>query len=176
MYRIMPEHAGDALKIEALLERTFGKARHRKTVQKMRKGYLPAAGLAFVMLNDFEDVIGTIRLWEIDAGGAPALLLGPVAVAPEYRKQGLGDALIRHALLRAEALGHKAVLLVGDEPYYGRFGFARTLAQNLQLPGPVDLARFLGLELQPGALMNAHGMVGMSGQLAPKNLPKRKAA
>jgi predicted N-acetyltransferase YhbS len=173
---IMPEHGNDRLAIEALLERSFGRGRHRKTVQKMRKHYLPAEGLAFVMTDDNDNVIGTIRLWDIDAGFVPALLLGPVAIAPEYRSKGLGDALIRHALSRAASLGHQAVLLVGDAFYYERFGFSRALTLNLKLPGPVDEARFLGHELQPGSLMSASGMVGIKGKLAPKLPAKRKAA
>lgn len=173
---IMPEHDNDRLTIEALLERSFGRGRHRKTVQKMRKGYLPAEDLAFVLTDDYDSVIGTIRLWNIDAGGVPALLLGPVAIAPEHRGKGYGDALIRHALGRAQALGHGAVLLVGDAAYYERFGFSRNLALNLKLPGPVDEARFLGHELQPGALMAAKGMVSIAGRLAPKQPAKRKAA
>jgi predicted N-acetyltransferase YhbS len=176
MHHIMPEHENDRLAIEALLERAFGKGRHRKTVQKMRKAHLPAEGLAFVMVSDHDDVIGTIRLWDIDAGGVPALLLGPVAIAPEYRSKGFGDALIRHAMGRAKALGHKAVLLVGDAPYYERFGFSRALTLNLKLPGPVDEARFLGHEFTEGALKAASGMVGIAGRLAPKQLAKRKAA
>jgi predicted N-acetyltransferase YhbS len=176
MPHIMPEHGNDLPAIEALLERSFGRSRHRKTVQKMRKHYLPAENLSFVMLNDHDDVIGTIRLWNVNAGGVETLLLGPVAISPEYRNQGLGDALIRHALGRANAFGHKAVILVGDEPYYGRFGFTRNLTLNLKLPGPVDEQRFLGHELVPGALMEAHGLVAMAGSLAPKLPAKQKAA
>jgi predicted N-acetyltransferase YhbS len=176
MHHIMPEHDNDLGKVEALLERSFGRGRHRKTVQKMRKSHLPAEGLAFVMVDDEDAVIGTIRLWNIDAGGVDALLLGPVAIAPEYRNQGLGDALIRHALSRAQSLGHKAVLLVGDAPYYERFGFSRQLTLNLKLPGPVDEARFLGHEFVHSALMNARGLVKIAGRLAPKLPAKRKAA
>lgn len=176
MHHIMPEHGNDIFAIEALLERSFGRTRHRKTVQKMRKSHLPAEGLAFVMVNDEDAVIGTIRLWDIHAGGVPALLLGPVAISPEYRNQGLGDALIRHALSRACALGHAAVLLVGDAPYYERFGFSRALTLDLKLPGPVDEARFLGHELVQGALSAASGMVKIAGRLAPKLPAKRKAA
>ena len=71
--------------------------------------------------------------------------------------------MIRLGLLKARDLGHKAVLLVGDAPYYERFGFSRVGAENLDLPGPVDLARFLALELQPGALAGAKGLVRATG-------------
>lgn len=177
MPHIMPEHEMDALRIEALLDRCFGKARHRKTVAKLRKGCLPAHGLAFVMLNDFGDIIGTIRLWDVKAGGVPMLLLGPVAIAPEYQKQGLGDALIRHSLAQAKALGHGAVILVGDAPYYERFGFKRALTLNLRLPGPVDLSRFLGLELYDNALSGTHGLVRAQGnKCGAKATARNKAA
>lgn len=175
-HHVMPEHENDAVQIEALLDRAFGKARHRKTVQKMRKRYLPSDGLAFVMLSDFGDVIGTIRLWDVEANGARALLLGPVAIAPEYQGQGLGDALIRHSLAQAQKLGHRGVVLVGDAPYYARFGFTRGLTLDMKLPGPVDEARFLGLELATSGLGNVKGLLNISGTLRPKSQLKRKAA
>ena len=172
---IMLEHACDRPRITALLDRCFGKSRHRKTVARLRKGCLPV--LSFVMLNDFDDVIGTIRLWNVDAGGVPALLLGPIAIAPEYQGKGLGDALIRHALRIAQAQGHGAVILVGDAPYYQRFGFKRDATHNLSLPGPVDPDRFLGLELDADALSTAHGMVVATGmKKSGKPLSKTLAA
>ncbi|MES2907391.1 MAG: N-acetyltransferase [Pseudomonadota bacterium] len=177
MTHIMPEHQNDAVAIEALLERAFGKARHRKTVQKMRKAFLPSEGLAFVMTDDFDTVIGTIRLWDIEGeNGARTLLLGPVAVANEYRGQGLGDALIRHSLAQAQKLGHKGVILVGDASYYGRFGFTRDLTLQMKLPGPVDEACFLGLELVEGGLKDVTALLNITGTLRPKAQPKRKAA
>jgi predicted N-acetyltransferase YhbS len=90
----------------------------------------------------------------------PALLLGPIAVAPEDRGKGYAKALIWHGLGVARALGHRIVLLVGDAPYYEQFGFTRALAVELSLPGWVDEARFLGLELVPGALAGVQGLVG----------------
>ncbi len=171
---VMPEHASDRPRITALLDRCFGKNRSRKTVARLRKGCLPA--LSFVTLNDFDDVIGTIRLWTVDAGGVPALLLGPVAVAPEYQGKGLGDTIIRHALRVAETQGYQAVILVGDAPYYERFGFKRALAQNLSLPGPVDLDRFLGFEIVEGALAGAQGMVVATGAKKAAKQSTHKAA
>ena len=97
----------------------------------------PADGLSFVAVEDGR-VIGTVRLWPVTAGaGRPALLLGPLAVDPDCRNRGIGAALMRRALRDARR-GHKAVLLVGDAPYYGRFGFSAEKTGSLWLPGPYE--------------------------------------
>jgi predicted N-acetyltransferase YhbS len=159
MPRLVSEAPGHVPARELLLDRCFGPDRHRKTSEMLRRGRRPAAGLAFAML-DGRRLIGTLRLWHITAGTAgPALLLGPIAVEPKWQSEGWGARLMRHGLAEAERLGHAAVLLVGDAPYYGRFGFTRELTQHLVLPGPVERERFLGLELVPGALEDAHGAV-----------------
>ena len=100
-------------------------------------------------------------------------MLGPLAVDASCRELGIGAALMDHALAAAKARGHGAVLLVGDEPYYGRFGFTAAVAADLHLPGPVERGRFLGLELRPGALDGAEGPVIAAGRLEPA---RRKAA
>lgn len=171
MVTITPEVATDISAREALLDRAFGKAqRRRKTSERLREGRLPAAGLAFAARNRRGRLIGTLRLWDVTAGSAgAALLLGPLAVDAGYQKRGIGGRLIRHALEEAAKLGHKAVLLVGDAPYYSRFGFARAHAESLSLPGPVELERFLGLELRAGALAEAEGLVSASGRMIPAN-------
>jgi predicted N-acetyltransferase YhbS len=153
----------DATARERLLDAAFGPARFTKTCERLREGRLAAEGLAFTARAGGR-LVGTIRLWDIIAGGAPALLLGPLAVDPTHEGKGIGSLLMRHALAEAARLGHKAVILVGDAPYYARFGFGRALTGNLLLPGPVNLDRFLGLELAPGALAKAHGLVVPSGR------------
>jgi len=105
-------------------------------------------------------LFGTIRYGPVHIPGAPkALLLGPIAIHPDHQGCGIGSALMTTSLQKAKDLGWDAVILVGDEPYYRRFGFRRELALNLSLPGPVDQARLLGFELSDGALKNANGMV-----------------
>jgi predicted N-acetyltransferase YhbS len=105
-------------------------------------------------------IAGTVRLWAVSAGGdRPALLLGPLAVRPDSRNRGIGSALMRHALESARRLGHRAVLLVGDAAYYGRFGFSAERTGKLWLPGPYDQHRLLGLELCPDALEGARGLI-----------------
>jgi predicted N-acetyltransferase YhbS len=116
---------------------------------------------------DRQRVVGTIRRWHVEAGDVPALLLGPVAVHEGWRNRGIGAALVETSLKRAHADGHSAVILVGDAPYYGRFDFRRDLMLGLTLPGPVELDRFLGLELKPGALEGARGLVRGTGAPMP---------
>jgi len=162
---IRTERAADARAREALLDEAFGPARFAKTSQRLRDGRLPASGLALAA-DDADGLVGTLRCWNIDAGGVGALLLGPLAVARSHRSLGIGARLMNEALSRAATAGHKAVLLVGDAPYYERFGFDASFTQALDLPGPVDRTRFLGLEIEAGALCDACGMVRATGARA----------
>lgn len=166
MIQIRTETAADAAARERLLDRAFGKAqRRRKTSERLREGRLPAEGLAFSAVDAKGRLVGTIRLWDVVAGSAgAALLLGPLAVDCRHQGKGIGAALMRHALAEAAARGHAAIILVGDQPYYARFGFACAKVTDLHLPGPVDRARFMGLELVPGALDGAEGLVGAAGR------------
>ncbi len=165
MVTIRTELPSDVAAREALLTRAFGAARFRKTSERLREGRLPAEGLAFTALSSTGRVIGTLRLWPIIAGSAgPALLLGPLAVDCRQQKKGIGRQLMQHALATARVLGHDSVLLVGDAPYYSRFGFSESVTRSLHLPGPMDRARFLGLELNPGALDGAEGLVSAAGE------------
>ena len=165
MIAIRPEIAADVPARERLLDRAFGKTRRRKTSERLREGRLPSQGLAFTAVDETGKLIGTLRLWDVRAGTAGhALLLGPLAVDCKRQCQGIGAALMKHALAEAKRLGHRAIILVGDAPYYARFGFAHDPVMKLQLPGPVDRVRFLGLELVPGALAGAEGMVAAGGR------------
>lgn len=168
MFDIRLETPFDVPAREALLESCFGEARFAKTCERLREGRLPADDLSFVVEQDGR-LVATVRLWDVAAGpGRPALLLGPIAVDPALQGVGIGGRLMREALTRAGALGHTAVLLVGDAPFYGRFGFSADPVAGLWLPGPVERERFLGLELAPGTLAGARGLVGATGRLAPR--------
>ena len=157
---IIDQTAEHAAAIERLLDLTFGPDRHAKTVYRLREGVEPAAGLSFVIENH-DGLAATLRFWPVALpGGAKALLLGPIAVRPDLTGQGFGKGLMRHGIERARETGWTAILLVGDEPYYGRLGFSRAAARNLKLPGPVEAERFLAMELVPDALDGAAGMVG----------------
>jgi predicted N-acetyltransferase YhbS len=159
---IASESAADSWARERLLDEAFGAARSGKTAERLREGRLPAPGLALAA-TDAGDLVGTLRMWHVLAGEVPALLLGPLAVAKAYRSRGIGRRLMAEALLRAASAGHKAVLLVGAAAYYEPFGFSRRHTLGLSLPGPVDEARFLGLELKGGALKAARGFVVAAG-------------
>lgn len=173
MFTIRPESPLDVAARESLLDRCFGEARFAKTCERLREGRLPAQGLALAVERSGV-LAATIRLWNVAAGeGRDALLLGPVAVDPALQGAGIGGRLIREALGRAGRLGHRAVILVGDEPYYRRFGFGRDPVAGLFLPGPCEVGRFLGLELEPGALRGATGLVAATGRRAPAPEPLR---
>jgi predicted N-acetyltransferase YhbS len=147
MITLRQERTADVEAREALLDQAFGGTRDRKTSQRLRDGRLPAEGLSLIAA-DGRRVIGTARLWNVARGtGQPALLLGPVAVAPDCRNRGA--ALVRRVLRDARRLGHGAVVLVGDAPYYSRFGVAAEKAGGLKLPGPFERHRLLALELIP---------------------------
>ena len=163
---------------EILLDRCMGEDRFLKSSERLREGRLPAAGLALVA-RDGDALVGTVRLWNVAAGGRDALLLGPLAVAQDRQGEGIGSKLMRFALSRAGMLGHGAVVLVGDAPYYARFGFSSGPTARLLMPGPVDRNRFLALELRAGPLAGAAGMIVPTGDIAvplPMQVPGFAAA
>src|SRR6516164_2175992 len=167
---IRAERAVDVAAREALLDACFGEDRHDRTCQRLRDGRAPAAGLALSAVRE-RQLVGTVRLWHVSAGGRPALVLGPLAVDPACRELGIGAALMHQALAAARARGHAAVVLLGDAPYYARFGFSAENTGALSLPGPFERERLLALEFQAGALDGAAGMIVATGTA----LPKRRA-
>jgi predicted N-acetyltransferase YhbS len=158
MITIRQERSADVAAREALLDVAYGPDRFRKPSQRLCAGRKPAAGLSLIATEDSQ-IIGTVRLWEVTAGPARLLLLGPLAVHPGRRQRGIGAALMRRALNEAARRRHSAVLLVGDAAYYGRFGFAATSTGALWLPGLDTPHRLLGCELIPGALDGVRGIV-----------------
>jgi predicted N-acetyltransferase YhbS len=171
-FAIRGERASDVAAREALLDAGFGENRHTRTCQRLRDGHTPAEGLAFSAVRRGR-LVGTVRLWQVSAGGVPALVLGPLAVDPACRKLGIGAALINHALAAAKARGHGAVVLLGDAPYYARFGFSALTTGELLLPGPFERDRLLGLELREGALAGAWGMIAPTGASVLKTRASR---
>jgi predicted N-acetyltransferase YhbS len=166
-FAIRAELASDAVAREALLDACFGENRHQRTCQRLRDGRAPAEGLALSAVQEGR-LVGTVRLWHVSAGGRPTLMLGPLAVDAASRKLGLGAALMGHALAAARTRGHGAVILLGDAPYYARFGFSAEKTGELLLPGPFERERLLALELAEGALNGAWGMVAPTGAVLPK--------
>jgi predicted N-acetyltransferase YhbS len=168
MITIRQERPADVEAREALLDQAFGETRQRKSSQRLRDGRLPAEGLSFIAAEG-KRVVGTARLWHAACpSGQPTLLLGPVAVEATCRNRGIGAALVRRAIAAARRLGHDAVILVGDAPYYGRFGFSAEKTGRLRLPGPFERHRLLALELKPGALDGARGLLRAAGHAIPQ--------
>jgi len=167
MVTVREEKIADGAARETLLDEAYGAARFAKTSERLREGRLPADGLSLVAV-DHGRLVGTVRLWNVTAGpGREALLLGPLAVHPQHRNRGIGATLMRRAIARARLAGHGAVLLVGDAPYYGRFGFSAAPTGTLWMPGRYDRDRLLALELKAGALDGVRGLIGAAGRLAP---------
>jgi predicted N-acetyltransferase YhbS len=162
--RIEAESVRDVTAREMLLDRAMGPGRRRKSSEKLRRGRKPSEGLAFVARDGDGRVVGTVRLWDVDAGGKPALLLGPLAVDPTVKSSGIGSALMQHGIAEAARLGHGAILLVGDAPYYARFGFSGEKTGDMSMPGPYERHRFLALELRDGALDGAVGTLRATGR------------
>jgi len=181
-YRL--EQPADCDTIEGLVAQGFGPGRFAKTAYRLREGVRHLAELAFVAERG-DELVATVRYWPIDVGGAPALMLGPLAVRNELRGQGIGIGLMEHSLNEARTRGHRAVLLVGDEPYYGRVGFTAIKPNGrITMPGPVDLNRLLGLALVEGALEQMTGAIrrarldepiaAASAPLAPLAVPAKQ--
>jgi predicted N-acetyltransferase YhbS len=173
--RIEAESVRDVTARETLLDRAMGPGRRRKSSEKLRRGRKPSEGLAFVARDEMGRVAGTVRLWDVDAGGQPALLLGPLAVDPSVKSSGIGSALMRVAIAEAARLGHGAILLVGDAPYYARFGFSAEKTGSMSMPGPYERHRFLALELREGALDGATGTLRATGRRAEQAARKLAA-
>ena len=148
----------DDTAIDLIHVAAFGPGRFARTAFRLREGVSPDPSLSFTAWADGR-LVGSVRLTPITMGKAPALLLGPLAVLPEFKNRGTGKSLVAHAVTTAQQTGHKLVLLVGDEPYYGPLGFRRVPHGSVVLPGPVDPDRILVAELCAGAMADATGPV-----------------
>ena len=154
-----PEDPGDAGAITRLHERTFGPGRFARSAFLLRERSPSDPALCFAAFVGTL-LVGSVKVSPVLAGTEPALVLGPLAVDPAFEGRGIGAALMRKTLDVAAARGEGLVLLVGDAPYYARFGFKPIPPGQLAMPGPVDPARFLARELVEGALGRARGRIG----------------
>jgi predicted N-acetyltransferase YhbS len=155
---IRQELPGDAAAIERLHERAFGPGRFARTASRLREGRPHEPTLSFAShVGTF--LVGSVRVTPILAGGGPGLMLGPLTVDPAFEGRGIGAALMNAAIEAARGQGHELILLVGDAPYYARFGFKPVKPGQLVLPGPADPGRFLALELVDGVLAKRSGVV-----------------
>jgi predicted N-acetyltransferase YhbS len=162
---IRPETASDADAIEDIVAAAFGPGRFAKTAYRLREGVPADPACSFVALTGTA-VVGTVRVTPFVVGSEPSLLLGPLAVTPEFAGRGVGRSLVVAALAAARDAGHAHVVLVGDRGFYGRLGFAPVPPGRIAFPGPVDPARVLVAAFTPGAADRLAGMarsIGRSG-------------
>ncbi|MFT4014736.1 MAG: N-acetyltransferase [Paracoccus sp. (in: a-proteobacteria)] len=157
MYALRPERSVDTPEVEALLDLCFAPGRTALSSYRLREGVPPVPGLCLVLRDKGDVMVGAIRFWPVLVADQPVLLLGPVAVHPTAQGEGLGGLLIREGLWRAEMQGWSRVMLVGDEPYYRRFGFRKL--DHVRMPPPTNPDRVLGLEIEEGAWQAVAGAV-----------------
>ena len=153
--RLATESPDDWWEVEALFDTAFAPGREALSSYRLRDGIAPVAGLCHILRDDDGSLAAAVRYWPVRVGGHAALLLGPIAVHPIHQGEGLGGYLIEESL--AAAKGWERVLLVGDEPYYGRFGFHRLT--GVEMPPPTNPDRVLGRALVPGAWDGVAGPV-----------------
>jgi predicted N-acetyltransferase YhbS len=158
MVTLTSEDPADQSAVDDLLDRTFGPGRYAKTAYRFRDGVAPIRALSLVA-RDGGGLCGSLRFWPIRIGESRGLLLGPLAVEPALRGQGIGIGLMVMGLAHARKAGFAWVMLVGDEPYYARVGFQRTEPGRFLFPGPVDPDRLLVRALRPGSLDGLAGAV-----------------
>jgi predicted N-acetyltransferase YhbS len=156
-YTLVAEKPEHARAIERVLDRAFGPGRYAKTSERVReRGAHLEPALSRVALNVAGEVVGVCRIWRVEAG-APVFFLGPLAVDPSAQAAGLGLAMTRDAVSACRAIRGNGVILVGAERFFRPLGFTVVPAERIALPGPVDPARLLWLELRPGGLDRVHG-------------------
>ena len=160
MLELRPETQEDWWEVEALYDLCFAPGREALSSYRLRDGVDPVAGLSLVARDPDNILGGAIRYWPVRVAGQRVLLLGPIAVHPTRQGEGLGGSMIRDSLYRAGQSGWERVMLVGDAPYYGRFGFTRL--GGVEMPPPTNPDRVLGLELVPGAWAGLTGKVTRS--------------
>ncbi|MEM1361984.1 MAG: N-acetyltransferase [Pseudomonadota bacterium] len=165
MSGLTPECSDDELEVEALFDLCFGPGRTALSSYRLREGNLPVPGLSMVARDGDGILAGAVRYWPIMIGTAPSLLLGPIAVHPTRQGEGLGASLILQTATKASEYGWLRILLVGDEPYYGRFGFHRRT--GLEMPRPTNPERVLGRELQHGSWEEVVGVVTPAPHIIP---------
>ncbi len=156
MYHLAQEREEDRWEVEALYDLCFAPGREALSSYRLREGVAPVPELCLIARDELGILAGAIRYWPVAVGGAPALLLGPIAVHPTRQGEGLGNNLIRSSLELAGP--HWArVLLVGDAPYYSRFGFEKL--EHVAMPPPTNPERILGLALSPDSWARIKGKV-----------------
>lgn len=147
MFHIMPAHGADLPEIEVLLDQGFGPARHNRTAYRLREGAVADPRLSFVA-RDGDRLVGSVQCWAIrlragDGGLTPLVLVGPVVTDTAWQGRGIASTLIEAALAALDGTAPAPALLIGDAPFYGRFGFDAAATAGWIMPGPVERARLL---------------------------------
>ncbi len=161
----LPENPAHDHAIDQINEDAFGPGRFARAAYKIREGGPHERDLSLVAIH-WGKVIGSVRMTRIAAGEGRALLLGPLAVIPDWKNHGIGRRLVALALDKAREAGHGAVVLVGDAPYYGQLGFTRMEYGQISMPRPVDRERLLAYELIDGSVAKLRGAVAHADQAA----------
>ena len=161
MYKLSEETEDDWWEVEALYDLCFAPGRTALSSYRLRDGVATVAALCLIMRDAEGTLAAAIRYWPAEVGGEDILLLGPIAVHPTRQGEGLGGLLINESLAEARRLGWERVLLVGDAPYYSRFGFAKL--EGVEMPPPTNPDRVLGLALKLGAWTGVGGLVTKAG-------------
>lgn len=154
----VPETPAHDTEIDAINEEAFGPGRFARAAYRIREGGPHERSLSFVAV-DGGTVVASVRMTRVAAGAGRALLLGPLAVRPAFKNLGIGRKLVAIALEAAVEAGAAAVILVGDEPYYGPLGFSKIPRGQIAMPRPVDLDRLLSHEITAGAVARLAGEV-----------------
>lgn len=161
MYQLSEETEDDWWEVEALYDLCFAPGRTALSSYRLREGVATVAALCLILRDSDATLAAAIRYWPAEVGGEDILLLGPIAVHPTRQGEGLGGLLINESLAEARRLGWERVLLVGDAPYYSRFGFAKL--NGVEMPPPTNPDRVLGLDLKRGAWAGVAGFVTKAG-------------
>lgn len=165
MITIEEERPSDKAAVDALARLSLGNRTTDSPAARMRAGTRPVAGLSLVALEN-DRLVGTLRFWPVTVGhGVKALQLGPLAIHPDHRGRGFSRLLMRQGLERAQAMGHRIVVLIGDAAIYGRYGFEMAAPRGITLPEEEDRNRLQVLALAPGALD------GLAGVVLPDTVP-----
>ena len=153
------ETQSDELEVEHLYDLSFAPGRQGLSSYRLREDVTPVRDISMICRDEGGALIGAIRYWPVRVGAAKLLLLGPVAVHPTAQGAGIAAILIRRTLDMARELGWERVILIGDAPYYARFGFQRKWTTKLEFPPPTNPNRFLGLPLVDGAFSGLSGRI-----------------
>lgn len=149
----------DLPQIERLHAETFGPGRFARTAYRIREGTSAVSPICLAAWQS-DALVGAVQVTEVTIGAKPnSLLLGPLVIRPALKGQGIGLRLLNECVKRARSMSYRLIILVGDLDYYARAGFTQTEPGQFIMPGPVDPARLLAIELRQGALSSTSGLV-----------------